>query len=317
MRPARDPEPRGAHSTKAMSCMFDLAPGDVLSYSAGSPQTGPEGYRKLRPRPGLLQGAMKRWPDLAALLAPRTPMFINAYPGSIGTITTGISVDTYLSPRVLSRALQLAAAADKPVILCGQPLFLADALLAHVRAELALPDTLLLLVCGYPTPRSLERMLLDMLAPWVRHTALLQSYGVAEVDTGCMISRARDAAGRPIFFPRDDIEVVLDGSELLLNLRGPEGKLVVHRWRTGDSAERTGAGFALWNDRRLHPSIHAAFDSWTDIDWQRRTGYVHRDSKTLWMQLRPGELSRRAGELDHWDFARTYGFSWLDEPSWR
>lgn len=297
--------------------MFDLAPGDVLSYSAGSIQTGPEGYRKLRPRPGLLQTALKRWPDLAALLAGRTPMFINAYPASIGTITTGITVDTYLSPRVLSRALQLAAATSKPVILCGQPLFLADALLAHVRAEHPLPDTLLLLACGYPTPRSLERMLLDMLAPWVRHAALLQGYGVSEVDAGCMISRSRDAAGRPIFFPREDVEVVLDNSELLLSLRGPGGKLVVHRWRTGDSAEPTGDGWVLWNDRRFHPSIHAAFESWTDIDWQRRTGYVRRDPNTLWIQLRPGELSRRAGELDHWDFGRTYGFSWLDTPCWR
>jgi hypothetical protein len=34
--------------------MFDLAPGDVLSYSAGRTQTGPECFRTLRARPGLL-----------------------------------------------------------------------------------------------------------------------------------------------------------------------------------------------------------------------------------------------------------------------
>ena len=67
-----DPEPRGTHSRNAMTAMFDLAPGDVLSYSAGSTQTGPEGYRKLRARPGLLQAALKRWPDLAAPLGERT-----------------------------------------------------------------------------------------------------------------------------------------------------------------------------------------------------------------------------------------------------
>ena len=103
---------------------------DVLSYSAGSTQTGPEGFRKLRARPGLLQAAMRRWPDLTAQLGERTPMFINAYPASIGMSTEGISVDTYLSPRVMSRALQLAAAAAQPVILCGQSLQL-NFLLPH------------------------------------------------------------------------------------------------------------------------------------------------------------------------------------------
>jgi len=79
-------------------------------------------------------------------------MFINAYPASIGMSTAGISVDTYLSPRVMSRALQLAAVGPH----AGDPLraaaVLADALLAHVRTERALPDTLLLLVGGYPMP---------------------------------------------------------------------------------------------------------------------------------------------------------------------
>src|SRR5689334_19587852 len=150
------------HET-VIPAIFHFAPGDVLSYSAGSTQTGPEGFRTLRARPRLLQAALARWPDLAAPFGERTPMFINAYPASIGMITTGIAVDTYLSPRVMSRALALAAAAEKPAILCAQPLLLADALLAHVRAERALPDTLLLVMGGYATPRTLERTLLALL----------------------------------------------------------------------------------------------------------------------------------------------------------
>lgn len=296
---------------------FDLAPGDVLSYSAGSTQTGPEGFRKLRARPGLLQAALARWPDLAAPLTGRTPLVINAYPAAVGATSAGITVDTYLSPRVLSRALQLAAAADRPAILLGQSLFLADALLAHVRADRPLPDALLLMVGGYTTPRSLEQMLRGLLAPRVRHAEILQGYGVAEVDAGCLMARARDAAGRLVFVPRPDVDVELLGEELLLSLRGPGGERVVDRWRTGDSAAPSGEGFAVWNDRRLHPAVASALEAWSDADWRRRTGYVRRDGDALWIQLRQGEAPAHAGEIDHWDFGRAHGFSWLDKPSWR
>jgi hypothetical protein len=131
-----------------------------------------------------------------------------------------------------------------------------------------------------------------------------------------MISRERDAEGRLVFFPREDVEVELDGEELLLSLRGYNGELVIDRWRTGDRAARSGDGWAVWNHRRLHPSIDAAFESWTHADWHRRTGYVRRDGETLWMQLRQGQTPRHQAELDHWDFGRAYGFSWLDKPCW-
>ncbi|MCA9710438.1 MAG: hypothetical protein KDK70_31650, partial [Myxococcales bacterium] len=84
-----------------------LEPGDVLAYSAGSTQCGPLGFRKLQPRPGLLGAAARRWPELAEALGGRTLVFINGYPASVGAIGAGVTIDTYLSPRVLSRALQL------------------------------------------------------------------------------------------------------------------------------------------------------------------------------------------------------------------
>lgn len=297
--------------------MIELNPGDVLSYSAGSTQTGPEGFRKLRNRPGLLEASLRRWPELGQALAGRTVMFINAYPASVGTITTGITVDTYLSPRVMMRALQLGALAAKPVIVCAQPLFLADVLFAHVAAGHPLPDTILFLVGGYLTPRSLERALLGLVAPHVRTALFLQGYGVAEVDAGCMMSRDRDEQGRPIFYPRDDVMPELDGEELLLSLRGPEGELLVDRWRTGDSAGRAGDGYVLWNHQRLHPTVHAALESWTLEDWRRRTGYVRREGGAIAIQLRQGQEARNEAELDHWDFGRKHGFSWLDKPYWR
>jgi hypothetical protein len=151
----------------------------------------------------------------------------------------------------------------------------------------------------------------------VRQLSILQGYGVAEVDAGCMVSRERDASGRLVFHPREDVEPELDGDELLLTLRGRDGELVVDRWRTGDSAQRCGDGFTLWNHRRLHPVVSAALESWTSADWRRRTGYVRREGEIVWMQLRQGQTPEHEYELEHWDFGRAYGFAWLDKPYWR
>jgi hypothetical protein len=296
--------------------MFDLDPGDVLSYSAGSTQTGPEGYRKVRPKPGMLAAALKRWPEIAAMLSERAPLYINAYPATVGTPSTAISVDTYVSPRVLGRALQLGAVTERPTILAGQSLFLADALLQHVGANRALPKSMLIVIGGYTTPRVCEQLLIELLAP-VSTLVILQAYGVAEVDAGCMVARERDAAGRLVFYPRDDVTAELDDNELLLSLRDADGRLVVERWHTGDSAARSGEGWAVWNDRRLHPIVAAALDSWTTADWRRRTGYVRRDEQTVWMQLRQDLSPAHVHELDYWEFGRKFGFSWLDKPFWR
>jgi hypothetical protein len=300
-----------------MPSSFELEPGDVLSYSAGSTQTGPEGFRKLHDRPGLLSSALQRWPDIGDLLAGRVPLVINAYPATVGAAATGVTIDTYLSPRVMTRALQLGAVTEKPVILCGQSLFLADALLAHIGAERALAKTMLIMIGGYTTPHTLEQALRTWLAPQVRTLEFLQGYGVAEVDAGCMMARERDDAGRLIYHPRTDVDVELDGDELLLSLRGPDGERIVDRWRTGDSAERSADGYAIWNHRRCHPDVHAELESWTEADWRRRTGYVRREDQRIWIQLRQGVEPRAELELDYWDFGRAHGFAWLDKPYWR
>lgn len=297
--------------------MFDLAAGDILSYSAGSTQIGPDGFRKVVPRPGMLAAALERWPDLGAPLAERAPIYINAYPASTGIVRMAVTVDTYLSPRVLSRALQLAAVTDRPVILAGQSLFLADALLGHVAAGLALPRAVLLGVGGYETPRALEEMIVGLLAPQVPRLAILHGYGAAEVDAGCMVARERDASGRLVYFPRRDVTPELDGEALLLTLRDGDGRVGVERFQTGDCAARSGDGWVLWNHRRLHPVVAAAFATWTAEDWRRRTGYVRRVDDTVWIQLRQGQAPAHAHELDHWEFGRRYGFSWLDKPYWR
>ena len=146
-------------NSAAAAPQIDLRAGDVISYSAGSTQGGLLNYRKLRPRPGLFGAAVARWPELGEGLDGRTPMLINAYPAALGAMNAGITVDTYVSPRIVSRALELSARAQNPAVLCAQPLFMADALLKHVVAERPLPDTVLLFMGGYVTPRLSNVML--------------------------------------------------------------------------------------------------------------------------------------------------------------
>jgi len=203
------------------------------------------------------------------------------------------------------------------VILAGQPLFLADALLRHIDAERPLPETLLLWVGGYVMARSLERMLTARLAPHLRRFLVVQYFGAAEVDAGCLMARDRNAEGQLVYYPRDDVEPELEGEELCLTLRSPEGETIIERFRTGDLARRSGDGWVIWNPRRLHPEVEKALESWSDEDWKRRTGYVRRDDEKIWIQLREGEAPREPLELEHFDFARRFGFSWLDKPYWR
>ena len=297
----------------------DLVPGDVLSYSAGSTQTGPDGFRKLTPgRRSMLDAAATRWPELRGWLGERPVLFINTYPAAIGTFTPGITVDTYLSPRVFSRAFQLGRAADHPVILLGQPLFLADVLLRHEAGGWPFPETLMIWTGGYVMPRSLEQMIVALLEQHVERSVILQYFGAAEVDAGCLMARERTDEGALIYEPRDDVVVEVDGESLLLSLRAPSGDgWLIERFATGDLAKAHGDGWLIRNPRRLHPDVEAAMESWTVDDWRRRTGYVRREDGKIWLQLREGVEVRDGHELDHWDFGRRFSFSWLAKPYWR
>ncbi|MEM8931093.1 MAG: hypothetical protein AAGE94_07950 [Acidobacteriota bacterium] len=297
---------------------MDLRPGDVLSYSAGSTQTGPDGFRKLVPgRRSMLDALGRLWPELLATLGDRPILFLNAYPATIGTFTPGITVDTYLSQRVFTRAVQLGVVADHPVILLAQPLFVAELLSRHLAGGFPLPERLMVWTGGYAMPGSLERMITALVDPHVSTFSIVQYFGAAEVDAGCLMARERNADGELIYRPRRDVEVAVDGGRLLLTLRSSDGGTSIERFATGDLARADGDGWVIRNPRRLHPDVDAAMASWSDADWRRRTGYVRRDEDTLWMQLREGEIVEHDGELEHYDFGRRFSFSWLVKPHWR
>ena len=291
-------------------------PGDVLSYSAGSTQTGPFGFRRLKNRGGLLAATLQRWPDLGAELGSETPLFLNAYPAALGAFQGGISVDTYLSPRVLSRALQLGRLGDHPTILVAQPLFLADVLLSHLEKGFPLPRKLMLWTGGYPLPPTLGRMLRAALEPHVDRLWILQYFGAAEVDAACLMSRECDDRGRPIFYPRSDVRVERDENRLLLTLLDGDGSPAIEKFPTGDLVHPHGQGWTIENPARLHPDIARVFDSWTHEDWQRRTGYLARHDGDFVFQLRLGVPEPGTQEQAHFEFAHRFGFSWLDKPVW-
>ena len=292
-----------------------LNPGDVLSYSSGSHDRGPYGFRPLRSGRSFMPVVQQRWPHMLDGFADHTPMVINGYPASIGTFDFAVRVDTYLSHSTASRSLHLAAVEGMPVFLLGQPLYVADLLYKHISKNPQMPDTMVIGVGGYVMPQSLERALRDLCAPYCKRFGILQGYGVAEVDAGCMVAVERDAQGQLIYYPRDDARVDIDGEKLLLSLSDGQGGWVIERFDTEDCAKPAGEGFVIWNHDRLHPHVLKIMESWSSRDWERRTGYLYF-GRELRFQLRKHVEPESAVEAEHYDYGKRYGQDWLFKPVW-
>lgn len=296
-----------------------LSAGDLLSYSAGSTQTGPDGFRKVN-RSGLSLTAVVKshWPQLLQPFRERTPVVVNAYPATIGFPTDGVLVDCYLSTRTASRALQLAAREDMPAMLMCQSLFLAELLFRHAANGLRFPDAVIAIAGGYCTPRSLQQALTALLAEKGVPFTLLQGYGVAEVEAGMLWGVDYDAQGRVIYRRRGpDIHAELIDGRLHLALKNTQGELLNAPFDTGDSAVLDGADVLISNARsRLSPEIMAELESWDMGAWRRRTGYVGRADGRLVFQLREGVPASGDNELGYYLFGDRFGFSWLSKPQW-
>jgi len=296
--------------------MAALNAGDVLSYSSGSTQGGPWGFRRLRPQRDLLGACGRRWPVLLEALHGRTPIIINAYPAHLGRFDFGIFVDSYMSPRTVSRSLQLAALEKHPVVLMGQPLFLGEVVWRHVQAGHDLPESLIWASAGYSLPLSLQAMAEEACASRGCRLFVVQFYGTAEVDAGCLIAMDRNASGELVYHPSGpEVQVDLERSEVFLSLRSPDGELLVERFATGDCARPVDDGYVIWNEDRANPVILDELESWSAEDWRRRTGYL-RCGMDLCLQLREGVSPACESELDFWEFGGRFGFSWLEKPDW-
>lgn len=296
-----------------------LEAGDVVCFSAGSSRSGPEGFRVLgRDDSGTWLSLVEILPELGGIIrGPKPPLIVSAYPATLGTFSFGVFCDTYLSPRVFSRALQLAAQREHPVVVLGQPLFVADALLAHVRDRLTLPPFLLFAVGGYPLPRSLEAVITSTCEALGARCQLLHCYGLAEAGPACLVGTNRNPVGQVLYKPRRGIGVAIGShGALRLTLSGPEGEAC--GFETGDFAAQDGdGGYVVWNDpRRVDPEVLALLESWTMADWQRRTGHLNFADPTCF-QLRSWCSPVCEEEMGFFAYARRFGGgSWLEKPKW-
>jgi hypothetical protein len=299
---------------------MSFAGGQLLSYSAGSTQTGPDGFRTVN-RAGLPLVTLlrQRFPTTMAGFGARLPLVLNAYPASVGFPTDGLLVDSYLSPRTASRALQLAAREDMPVLLLGQSLFIAELLRRHRAQGFAWPDALVALVGGYYTPLSLEAAMRAGLDGTGASLAFVHGYGVAEVEAGMLLASERNTAGELRYLPRGaDVHVSTPGGRLHLALQDADGKPRAAPFDTGDEAVADGEAWLIRNgSTRLHPDTLAMLEGWSAADWQRCTGYLHRADGLWQVQLREGVEASAAHEWPFHRFAERFGMSWLEKPRWR
>lgn len=290
-----------------------LAPGDVLSYSSGSEYRDPYGFRVAGKGGNLLGLIQARWPHVIAPFRGRMPIVINAYPAFIGAFDFGVTVDSYLSYTTASRALHLAHAEKLPVMLLGQPLFLAHLLNQHIEQGHPVPDAIMLGMGGYPAPRSLEVFFESLGRKAGIAITMIYGYGVAEVDSACLLATKRNAANELVYELRGpDVKVTLEGENLLLSLEGVSPT----PFRTGDLGKLTDEGYVISNPERMHRDVSKILESWTEEDWQRRTGYLHY-GMVFRVQLRKGATPKQPFEAEFYEYCKEYGHSWLFKPQWK
>lgn len=294
-----------------------LKPGAILSYSSGSHDRGPHGFRVIHPGGNLMGLLESRWPQLLTGFNGRVPLVINAYPACVGTFDFGVTVDTYLSLATASRALHLAHAEKMPVMLIGQPLYIADLLFRHLGKNPVLPDSMLIVQGGYLMPLSLERTVRQLCAPHLQNLNIVHGYGVAEVDAACLLAVNRSPEGHLVYETRGpDVRVTLKGTDLFLSLVDPQtGEARMDEFPTGDSGAPSANGYIIWNNDRLHPNVYKILESWSFEDWQRRTGYLYY-GREIRFQLRKGYEPQGQLEAEFHDYEKKYGHYWLFKPVW-
>lgn len=292
-----------------------FSPGDILSYSASSKQSGPEGYRILSSSVSYLPDLIQRWPILGQALGTKIPMIINAYPASLGHFPFGIFVDTYLSVQTGLRALKLAAQEGLPALVMGQPLFLAELIFRGLQQKIDWPQSLILASGGYTLPQSLQAVLTQRMEALSVMCLFLHCYGLAEVDAACLVGVERNAQGDIIYHPRNqEIHTEVFQKKLFIGYEQAEQKMIL--WDTGDFAQFLESGLIIKSAMsRLDPIILNDLEGWSEQDWERRTGYLQWKEKPLY-QLREGLMPQSENELSHYSFADKFSFSWLRKPDW-
>lgn len=284
-----------------------------LSYAAGSTSLEPDGYRLIGQSDGQRLAQLKQiFPCLSGLIAPQS-LIINAYPAALGLQGFAPLVDTYLHAPTLIRSLRLAAREFRAVVFAAQPLVGADLLIKAINAGFELPTKMLWATGGYFFPQSLEDFIVGRLAEVGCETQILHCYGVAEIGHTCFAATQRFDSGLPMYrkvVPQVEVEVSPAGF-LALSIQG-------RRIVTSDHIEQVGDHWLIRNGAsRLSPSVSSLLESWTNEDWNRRTGYLRSTETGFAFQLREEtENQDPAEEHRYHQFWDRFGGSVQSKPKW-
>jgi len=300
-----------------------ISDGDLISYSSGTTSTDPYSFRVMRNDSQLFESVVRRLPSsvVKALSGESPPMVINCYPMPLMLGSHAVLVDTYLSFKIFSRAFALAAHESLPCILVGQPLFVLDALIKHTDQGRPVPRDVVIASGGYYMPRSLEHTILKVLNIHRRQLTVVQLYGLAEGDSGVLISVERADDGQPIYVPRND-RVVIDERHrrLFLTLLDANGHPYIDNLDTGDNIlRRERSGIVLENSKRMSEELRTELENWTPDLWKRRTGFMatNGDTSTTAWQLRNGVEAINQDEYDFYDFQKRFSIgTFLEKPIW-
>lgn len=247
-------------------------------------------------------------PALAAVLGPET-VVVDARPSAAGPFGIGLRVIVGPSTAAVGRALVAARVDDRPVVVLGQPLFVAEALHRHLAAGEPPPERGLFVLGGYWLPRSLES--------WFQARApgldIAQAYALPGCDAACLLGLARTEGGRTVWRPANPrVRVEVRDAELAVGLDDAPPV------RTGDIAIDAGDGTLRIRppSRRLDPAWGRALEGWTPRDWDRRTGHPVWRGRHIGLLLREGAEPESAMEVRFDAWAGRSGASWLAEPRW-
>jgi len=291
--------------------------GDIISFSAGSQHLSPSSFRVIRPDKNRLVEAAAHYPELATFLRTQPLMIINCYPATLGHFPNTVFVDTYLQSKHFSRALLLAQETGFSACILGQPLLVAELLRKHESQGLAFPRSLLLGLGGYYCPLSLETFLLDLLEPQAVQTMIFHAYGMAEADFACLLGRRIDTTRQEIPYKTITSHVKAECRETILHLIVEEEHQQQSLY-TGDIAWESEGFFYIQNaQNRLSNEIKNHLESWKHPDWQRYTGYLHKEPDNLFLQLREGVPKEEESEVSFFSFCDRYGMDWSEKPTWR
>ncbi len=300
---------------------------DVISYSANTtakPGKFPyNGYRVLKKRPSMLSEAALRYPDKFQQLIPDKedldcPLMINAYPAHIPPPSNVALVDTHLLVETASRALRLAAYRKRAAIILAQPLFMMEILLHHRKHSLEFPDNLVLFFGGYCPPTSLYRAIKKFFSDMEINVSYIVGYGVAEIDAGMFYAAEQIEENEEwLYYIRSDVvcELVDCDDEGFGKMLLSVGNMPLTD--TGDIAKKVGdAYFIRSNPKKISPSVLELLNSWSEEDWERKTGNLSQSNGQLYFQLRKGQKAITDNELSFFRYAEQFDFCWQKKPQW-